>query len=160
MSYFYTKSYTKNDVQNTKHLCPLHLLPFHASDWFHSFKHQINSHQLYIPCRRRWNDTVSLIGRLVNESYHRKLLVSVSAVAVTLCGADPLLKLLLSNPLTQPLHSCSSSGIMGLAGNPTISPKTWIGARGQRPQAGKHRGLYGKAQWGHYQDTPLWTSDT
>lgn len=140
-------------IYNTKQFCLFHSFPFHVSNWFHSFKHQINSHQPYIPCRRRWNDTLSLIGRLVNELYHRKLLTLVSAVTVGLCGADPLLKPLLSNPLNQPSHSCSGSGIMGLRGNRTTSPKTWSGARGQRPLAGKHRGLYGKPQWGHYLDT-------
>lgn len=140
-------------IYNTKQFCLFHSFPLHVSNWFHSFKHQINSHRPYIPCRRRWNNTLSLIGRLVNELYHRKLLTSVSAVTVGLCAADPLLKPLLSNPLNQPSHSCSGSGIMGLRGNRTISPKTWSGARGQRPLAGKHRGLYDKPQWGHYLDT-------
>lgn len=129
-------------IHNVKHFCLFHSFPFHASNWFYRFKHQINIHQPYIPCRRRWNDTLSLIGRLANDSYHLKLLISVSAVTVGLHAADPPLKPLLSNPLNQPSHSCSGSGIMGLTGNPTIFPKTWSGARGQRPLAGKHRGLY------------------
>lgn len=89
---------------------------------FGSLKRQIDSCQPYIPCRCRWTDTLSLIGRLVNESCHRKLLTSVSAVTVGLCAGDSLLKPVLSNPLNQPAHSCR--GIMGLAGNPTISLKT------------------------------------